>query len=72
VHLWRKPLTGILTIGVAVALASVLIGLAAFDLSFWVALLVYVVSGTAATLFVAWRRFRCVERHEMRPGRTAQ
>ncbi|MBB4625321.1 MULTISPECIES: hypothetical protein [Paracoccus] len=53
-------------------MASVLIGLAAFDLSFWVALLVYVVSGTAATLFVAWRRFRCVERHEMRPGRTAQ
>ncbi|WP_416339720.1 hypothetical protein [Paracoccus sp. (in: a-proteobacteria)] len=68
-HLRRKPLTGILTIGVAVALASVLIGVVAFDLSFWAALLIYVVSGTAATLFVAWRRFRCIERHEVQTRR---
>lgn len=74
----RKPLTGILTLGVAIALASALIGFAAFDLSFWAALLIYIVSGTAATLFVGWRRFRCIERHEMQAeigagrGRTIQ
>ncbi|MEF9604455.1 hypothetical protein O4J55_19765 [Paracoccus sp. PXZ] len=50
-------------------MASALIGFAVFDLSFWVALLIYVVSGTAATLFVAWRRFKCIERHEMRAER---
>ncbi|QFG38691.1 hypothetical protein BDE18_0868 [Paracoccus pantotrophus] len=70
----RKPLTGILTLGVAIALASALIGFAAFDLPFWAALLIYIVSGTAAILFIAWRRFRCVERHEMQAerGRTVQ
>ncbi|RQP07628.1 MAG: hypothetical protein D1H97_02040 [Paracoccus sp. BP8] len=68
----RAPLTGILTIGFAVALASAVIGAVAFDLSLWTALLVYSVSGTAATLFVAWRRLRCIERHEAETGRTAQ
>ncbi|SIQ71157.1 hypothetical protein SAMN05421641_11293 [Paracoccus thiocyanatus] len=65
-HSWRRLLTGILTIGIAVAAASALIGFVAFDLSLWAALLVYVVSGVAATLFAAWRRFRCIERQEMR------
>ncbi|MDF3853588.1 hypothetical protein ACDP63_11465 [Paracoccus sp. P2] len=55
-------------------MASALIGFAAFDLPFWAALLIYIVSGTAAILFIAWRRFRCVERHEMQAerGRTVQ
>ncbi|WJS84604.1 hypothetical protein [Paracoccus sp. TOH] len=49
----------------AIALGCAAIGVMAFDLSFWAALLLYSVSGTAATLFVAWRRFRCIEGNEM-------
>ncbi|WP_233253526.1 hypothetical protein [Paracoccus binzhouensis] len=49
----------------AIALACAAIGVMAFDLSFWAALLLYSVSGPAATLFVAWRRFRCIEGNEM-------
>ncbi|WP_347268737.1 hypothetical protein [Paracoccus sp. (in: a-proteobacteria)] len=41
-----------------------MICVAVFGLSFWGGLLVYSLSGAAATLFVAWRRFRCLERHE--------
>jgi len=48
-----------------VALVGAVIGFVAFDLPVWAALLVYVVSGTAAMLFIAWRRFRCAERHEV-------
>ncbi|QFQ88061.1 hypothetical protein F8A10_08645 [Paracoccus kondratievae] len=58
-------MTGILTISIAVALVGAVIGFVAFDLPVWAALLVYVVSGTAAMLFIAWRRFRCAERHEV-------
>jgi len=66
VHSWRRLLTGILTIGIAVAADGAVIGFLVFDLPVWGELLVYVVSGLAATLFAAWRRFRCIERQEMR------
>ena len=56
-----------LTIAIAVALFSTAVGVVAFGLSFWMALLLYSVSGTAATLFVAWRRIRCMEHHRMQP-----
>lgn len=67
--LWRKPLIGILAIGIAVALFSTGVGVWALDLSFWGGLLLYSISGTAATLFVAWRRARCLDHHGMQPGR---
>ncbi|WP_323716086.1 hypothetical protein [Paracoccus aminovorans] len=56
-----------MTIGIAVALFSTVVGVVALGLSFWTALLLYSVSGTAATLFVAWRRVRCLDHHKMQP-----
>jgi hypothetical protein len=49
-----------------VALICAVAGALAFGLSLWGAVLLYSLSGTAATLFVAWRRYRCIEFHEMR------
>ncbi|WP_145396779.1 hypothetical protein [Paracoccus sulfuroxidans] len=63
-HCWSKKLTGILTIGVVIALMSAVLGTLVFDLSFLSALLLYSVTGTGATLFVAWRRFICMTQHE--------
>ena len=65
----RKPLTGILTIGIAAALIATMIGIWALDLSFLGGLLLYSVSGMAATLFAAWRRVRCMDHHAMQPDR---
>lgn len=65
----RKPLTGILTIGIAVALLSTAVGVWALDLSFWGGLLLYSVSGMAATLVVAWRRVQCLDHHAAQPDR---
>lgn len=65
----RKPLPGILTIGIAAALLSTAVGVWALDLSFWGGLLLYSVSGMAATLFVAWRRVQCLDHHAARPNR---
>jgi hypothetical protein len=67
-----KQLTGILTISVLVAAICAAFGVAAFDLSIWTGLLLYSLSGTVATLFVAWRRYRCMEHHEMQKGELAQ
>ncbi len=43
-------------------------GVFALDLSLWGGLLIYSLSGTAATFFTAWRRYRCIEHHEMQKG----
>lgn len=67
--LWRKPLTGILTIAIAAAVLSTAVGVWALDLSLWGGLLLYSVSGMAATLFVAWRRVQCLDHHAAQPDR---
>ncbi|WP_311757496.1 hypothetical protein [Paracoccus broussonetiae] len=59
-------LSGVLAIGVAIAAICTIGGTVVLGLSFWSALLLYSLSGTAATLFVAWRRFRCAELNEKR------
>jgi hypothetical protein len=61
-----------LTISVLVAALCAGFGTVALDLSIWAGLLLYSLSGTAATLFVAWRRYRCMEHHEMQKGELAQ
>jgi hypothetical protein len=66
---WREPLSAIVTIGIAVALLSTVAGFWALELSLWGGLLLYSISGMAATLFVAWRRMKCVDRQEMQPDR---
>lgn len=63
----EDELSGVLAIGVAIAAIFAIVGYA-LGLSFWAALLVYSLSGTAVTLFVAWRRYRCHELHESRAG----
>ena len=68
----RKSLTGILIISVFVAAISATFGVVALEMSFLTGLLLYSLSGTAATLFVAWRRYRCMEHHEMQKGELAQ
>ena len=68
----RGALTGILTIGIVIALVCATIGAFAFGLSLWGVVALYSASGTAATLFVAWRRYRCMEHHEMQKGGLAQ
>lgn len=65
----RTPLSGLLTIGIAVALATTLVGAIVLDLSFLTGLLLYSVTGTAATLFAAWRRVKCMSHHEIQPER---
>ncbi|WP_134681225.1 hypothetical protein [Paracoccus ravus] len=57
-------LIGILTLGVAIAAMTTIAGVVLLELSFWAAFLLYMLSGTVATLFIGWRRFRCVEEHE--------
>ncbi|UXU76143.1 MULTISPECIES: hypothetical protein [unclassified Paracoccus (in: a-proteobacteria)] len=60
----NRALIGILGIGAATAVVVTLIGASAFGLS-WIALLaLYSLSGTVATLVVAWRRMRCMEFHD--------
>lgn len=41
-----------------------LLGVFYLELSLLAALMLYSLSGTLVTLFVAWRRFRCIEFHE--------
>ena len=51
------------------ALATTLVGAIVLDLSFLIGLLLYSVTGTATTLFAAWRRVRCMSHHEIQPER---
>ncbi|MTH63238.1 hypothetical protein GL284_03015 [Paracoccus sp. DK608] len=57
-------MTGILTIGVAIAATVAILGGSSLGLSLWSMLLIYSLGGTAATFFVAWRKFRCMEHAE--------
>jgi hypothetical protein len=61
-----------LTISVFVAAICAAFGVFALEMSLWAGLLLYSLSGAAATLFVAWRRYRCMEHHEMQKGGFAQ
>lgn len=66
---WRLKLSGVLAITVAIAAISALLGGITLGLSLWAMLLLYSLSGTVAMLFVAWRRFRCIEFHEQHAER---
>ena len=59
-------LSGILTIGAVVAVATTVAAAFMLDLSILGCLLVYSLSGAAATLFGAWRRFKCSQNEDMR------
>lgn len=57
-------LGGLLVIGVAFAAIGATVGVLYLGLSLWSALLLYSLVGTVVTLFVGWRRYRCIEHHE--------
>lgn len=57
-------LTAFLIIGMAFGAAAAAIAVGLFGAGLLAAFLIYSFGGAAATLAVAWFRFRCIERHE--------
>lgn len=60
----EATLSGIFVLAIAIGAIGAVLGVALFGVSVWAALLIYSLTGTAGMFFVAWRRFRCIERQE--------